>query len=202
MHTNTDICICPIKKILRLYNFAFRHGQPQCVSWPSVVGWVQRARRRMMERQWPSRPQRRLRRGWSQRGKGVLGRGWYDRERGRCGDGFSNKLSRSIKSVQSNNSKTYRGLLNDDVFDGEVLNVNVFSISVGFGVLKKTSDEFDRFLGPATCPSYEISLSTWIDHYAPCVALNSLAWLALPTPPANRLKGITRLCSLTSPRYA
>jgi len=40
------------------------------------------------------------------------------------------------------------------------------------------------------------------DSYAPCVALNSLAWLARPTPPENLRKGITRLCSLTPPRYA
>ena len=35
----------------------------------------------------------------------------------------------------------------------------------------------------------------------PCVALNCLACEARPTPPAKRRKGMTWLCSLTSPRY-
>ena len=35
----------------------------------------------------------------------------------------------------------------------------------------------------------------------PWVALNCFAWLARPTPPENRRKGITWLCSVTSLRY-
>ena len=40
-----------------------------------------------------------------------------------------------------------------------------------------------------------------LQNNTPWVALNCLAWLARPTPPENLRKGITCLCSVTSPRY-
>lgn len=101
------------------------------------------------------------------------------------------------------NTATYGGLLDDNAFDGKVFDVNVFGISVGLCVLEETKNELDGFLRPATyaVSFVEIGPSSFehpID--APCVALNSFAWLARPTPPEKRRKGMTRLWSLTSLR--
>ncbi len=45
---------------------------------------------------------------------------------------------------------TYGCLLNDNVFDGEVLNIDTLGVSVGFSILQQAADEFNGFLGPAT----------------------------------------------------
>lgn len=41
-------------------------------------------------------------------------------------------------------------LLNNDVFDDELVNGEVFGIGVRLGILQKGKDEFDGFLGPST----------------------------------------------------
>lgn len=46
---------------------------------------------------------------------------------------------------------TYGCLLNDDVFDNEFLEFQALGVSICFGILQEAGDEFDRFLGPATC---------------------------------------------------
>ena len=43
-----------------------------------------------------------------------------------------------------------RGLLNDDVFDDQVANRQLFRIRVGFGVFKETKNISDRLLGPSS----------------------------------------------------
>jgi len=47
-------------------------------------------------------------------------------------------------------------LLNDNVFDGEVLNIDTLGVSVGFSVLQQAADEFNGFLRPATLCGLEL----------------------------------------------
>lgn len=46
--------------------------------------------------------------------------------------------------------KTYWCLLDDNALDVEVLEVDIFGISVRFSVLQETKDEFNAFFGPTT----------------------------------------------------
>ena len=62
---------------------------------------------------------------------------------------------------------------------------------------EETQDELHRLLGPTTFGAFPLEPSRLSPQHrkynAPCVALNCLAWLARPTPPENRRKGMTCL---------
>lgn len=51
---------------------------------------------------------------------------------------------------------SFGSLLDDNVLDEEIFYIDVFGISVRFGVLEQACDEFHRLLGPATLRGFEL----------------------------------------------
>ena len=88
---------------------------------------------------------------------------------------------------------TYGCLLDDNVLDEEVLEIKVFRVRVRLGVLEEAEDELDRLLGPAAWQRTSARYRSAEGNDGPWVALNCFAWLARPTPPLKRRKGMTCL---------
>jgi hypothetical protein len=61
---------------------------------------------------------------------------------GKCGAGFSGSRI-SVQTTTLHFESTHGSLLHNDVFDFEILDINVLRVRVGFGVLQQTSDELD-----------------------------------------------------------
>jgi hypothetical protein len=91
------------------------------------------------------------------------------------------------------------GLVDNNVFDDQLVKGKVLGIGVGLGILQQSEDEFDRLLRPSTCTPISFAYNPPAS-VPPLVVLNCLAWDARPIPPANRLKGMTCLWSWTSAR--
>lgn len=47
--------------------------------------------------------------------------------------------------------ETYRGLLDDDVFDDKFFEFQALGVGISLGVLQEAGNELDGFLRPTTC---------------------------------------------------